>query len=283
MAFLLSWSKEMFSGVAVGLSYKMVNQKILTHSGSGHGVDLGLKATLFRNTGVGLVFRNLLSPKMQIATESQSYPMQISAGVSNTFMNDNLLVSLEYSKISGWGNGAWHLGGEYKVMGESAIRVGISEESFTFGAGVSFNAFGVNYSNLGHSDLGSSHRFSLLYSAGGFGLGASAYPRVFSPSGENNISRIKLKAKSRTEITDWFFAITDAQGQVVRQFKQEGQPPAELVWDGTNSMGGYVADGAFNYLFNVNTTDGKNMTSEGQLVSIDSKGPAGFFTSEGEE
>lgn len=280
LAVLVSWSKELFSNFSLGLNYKFVNQKILTYSGSGHGVDLGLQALLFERLQAGLVFRNILNPKVTLARDEQTFPMQISAGLSNALVDEQLILSVEYDKVTGWGDGQFHLGGEFKFIDRVAFRLGLSDESITFGAGFSFDKFGVGYSNVASSELGSSHRFSLNYSFGGFGLNASAAPRVFSPSGEQNITRIRLKVKSRTEIDSWFFGIVDSNGRIVRQFKQTGQPPKEIIWDGRDGMGSLVADGTFNYLFSARTIDAKDLNAEGTLVSIDSKGPLGVFASE---
>ena len=162
-------------------------------------------------------------------------------------------------------------------------RIGANQNSVTFGAGFNFNAFDFGYSNVGGSDLGSSHRFSIDYAFGGFGVAAHASPHIFSPSGEQSVTRISLKAKSREEINNWMFAIVDGEGNAVRQFARNGPPPKEIVWDGRDGMGALVADGRFRYVFHVTTVEGKSMNSEGRLVTIDSKGPHGTFASSEKE
>lgn len=283
MAILLSWSKEVSQNISFGLNYKFVNQKILEFSGSGHGLDVGVKARLFDRMDAGLVLANILTPKMKLTQESETYPLQIRAGVASTFMNENLLVSLEMSRINGWDKAQMHLGTEYRLMNNLAFRLGMDDESVTFGAGFTFNSLNVGYANAEKSELGASHRFSLDYAFGGFGVHANANPRVFSPSGELNVTRIKLGVNSRSDIEKWAFAILDSEGRIVRQFATEGQPPEEIVWDGRDSSGALVADGDFSYKFGVATTDGKEMDSTGSLVRIDTQGPRGFITTGNEE
>jgi hypothetical protein len=283
MTIMASWSKQLMGNFSFGLSYKYVTQKILNYSGSGHGLDLGLKTFLFDRINAGLVLRNLVKPSILLASEGQSYPTQIGIGASTSLVNDQLLVSAEVSKINGWGEPVFHLGAEYRVMNQAAILIGANRNSFTFGAGITFDAFDFSYSNIGGSDLGSSHRFSLDYAFGGFGVNARAYPKIFSPSGEMSVTRIRLKAKSREPIENWSFAIFDAQNKPVMEYSQAGTPPKEIVWDGRSGTGTLAADGQFHYVFKVKTMQGNVLNSEGKLVTIDSKGPQGVFASSEEE
>lgn len=277
MAILLSWSKHLFDRISVGVNYKFVTQKILNYGGSGHGIDLGIKAPLIENISAGLVLRNVLSPKVTLAQAAQTYPMQMSVGISRALLDDQFLLSAELSKISGWGDPQLSIGGEYRFMDKVALRFGVNSQSITFGAGFSFDAIGVGYSNVGNVDLGASHRFSIDYSFGGFGVGAAATPEVFSPAGELNITHIKMKVRTREQVESWFFAIIGPDGQTIRQFRQDGTPPAEIVWDGRDGMGQLVTDGQFTYMLDVRTAKGENLTAEGSLVTIDSSGPDGFF------
>jgi hypothetical protein len=275
LAFITSWSKEIMRDFSVGINYKFVSQKISSFSGSGHGMDVGLKKRMFDRFDAGLMLVNVLKPSVTLAKEADSFPMQIRAGVASALINDNLIVSAEMAKITGWGGLGIHLGAEYNVMNKVAIRMGISESNFTFGAGFSFDKLGVGYSNGASAELGAAHRFSLDYAFGGFSVGADATPSIFSPSGELNITRIKLAVKSRTEIREWNLVIADQTGQAVREFSTQGKPPTEVVWDGRNTEGVLVADGRYSYRFEVKTADDRHLKSSGELVTIDTSGPQG--------
>lgn len=275
LAFLLSWSTELSRRFSVGVTYKLVNQSILSQSGIGHGLDLGLKSQLSDYLSAGLILRNLIKPKVSPGESTQEFPMQIGAGVAASLLNEQLLLSAEYSKINGWGDPVLHMGAEFRFANQVAVRVGVNDDNATFGLGLGLDKLGVGYSNIGSSDLGSSHRFSLNYAFGGFHVGAEAIPRVFSPAGQLNITRIDLKVKSRSAVADWAFRIVGPRGQVVNQFRNVGVPPEEIVWDGRDTAGELVEDGSFRYVFEVNTTGGKYMSSRGKLVRIDSSGPHG--------
>jgi hypothetical protein len=277
MAIITSWSKEIMSNIAIGFNYKFVNQKILNYTGAGHGFDIGIKTNLFNSIQAGLVVRNAITPNITLASEPQIYPQQYAIGLAKTILNNQLTISTEIAKIKGWQTTTMHLGAEYKIIDKIALRIGIDNQNFSMGAGFAFDALRVGYTNIAGSELGNSHRFSINYAFAGFCVNANAYPKIFSPNGEHNVTKIKLNVKTRKPVQNWFFAIIDDYGKTIRQFNRNGTPPPEIVWDGRDDMGNLAPDGKFKYLFSINTTDGNSMNNEGMLVTIDSKGPDGMF------
>ncbi len=275
MAFLLSWSKELYRGISVGLNYKLVNQKVLSYSGTGHGIDLGFKTRLFDRVDAGLMFMNLLTPKMKLAYESQAFPMQVRLGAAMAFLDDKLIVSSDVGKIAGWESAFINIGAEYNVYSNIAVRLGLNNGRVTMGLGFTLNQVGIEYGNKSVSDFGFTQNFAVKYAFGGFGVSAKAYPDIFSPIGEQNISRISLKAKSRSDIQQWTFDIIDHKGDIIRSFSERGSIPEEIVWDGRDNTGALVEDGKFKYRFEIWTHNGENFTGIGSLVSIDTKGPSG--------
>jgi hypothetical protein len=275
MAFMLSWSKVVGSDVAVGLNYKLVTQKMLDYSGIGHGFDLGLKRQFFDWLYTGFTITNLLTPKMTLANVTDVYPRQLRLGLATSLFEDKLLVSTDISKILGWGKLHFSTGLEYHVLSGLDLRIGVNHDRFTMGIGFAFNKAGIGYGAQNTSELGMNHLFAVSYAFGGFGVGAQAVPDVFSPVGEQNISKIELRVKSRSEVSNWIFEILDKQGSIVRSFTQSGELPEEIIWDGRNDRGDFVEDGKFDYRFEVATADGKTYKSGGALVSIFTEGPSG--------
>jgi hypothetical protein len=282
MAFLLSWSKEVYYDISVGLNYKLVTQNMLDYSGTGHGFDLALKKRLFDRVDVGMMFMNLLTPRMKLAQESQTYPMQFRLGAAMRFLDNKLLVSTEVAKIVGWESTYFNIGAEYTVLDKFAIRTGLNDGRFTMGIGFSWNNVGVDYGSKSVSAFGLNHNFAVKYAFGGFGISAKAIPEIFSPVGDQNISHIKLSAKSRSNITEWNFHIVDNDGNVIRSFSEKGEIPEEIVWDGRDNKGALVEDGKFNYRFEIWTMDGESLQAKGKLVSIDTQGPTGTLGLESE-
>ncbi|MEJ2634166.1 MAG: PorV/PorQ family protein [Calditrichia bacterium] len=275
MAFLLSWSKELFADIAFGINYKLVTEKMLGYSGIGHGADIGLKKRLFERVDAGIALTNLISPTVTLASQSEKFPMQFRAGVATSFLQNKLVVSADISKISGWDKTRFNIGAEYQALPNLALRTGLNSDQFAMGIGISFDKIGLDYSNQSVPDLGMNHLIAVNYAFSGFGVGADASPDVFSPTGEQNISKIKLKVRSRGEVSRWTFEILDRQKNVVRNFTQVGELPEQIVWDGRDDNGTLVPDGKFTYHFLVVTSEGQSYESAGSLVSIDTQGPSG--------
>ena len=248
---------------------------MLDYSGTGHGFDLGLKTRVFDRVDVGLMFMNVLTPKMKLTTESQTYPMQFRLGAATRFLEDKLVVSVDIAKIAGWESTFLNIGAEYTVMEKLAVRTGLNDGRFTMGLGFELNEIGVDYGHKNVSEFGLNHTFAVKYAFGGFGVSAEAIPEIFSPIGEQNISHIKLKAKSRSTIMQWNFYVIDSRNNIVRSFSERGLLPEEIVWDGRNNSGALVEDGKYKYRFEIWTLTGEALHSEGRLVSIDTEGPAG--------
>ncbi len=275
MALFFSWSKEVFKGLSAGVNYKMVTQRMLDYSGTGHGFDIAFKKRLFDRLDTGLMFLNILTPKVKLAYESQSYPMQVRFGLATRFLDNKLVLSSDIAKILGWESTYLNIGAEYTLMDKLAIRAGLNNGRLTLGAGFSLRKIGVNYSHKSVAELGSSHSFAFKYEFGGFAVSAKAIPNIFSPLGEQNISRINLFAKTRYEISEWRFEIIDQKDSIIRDFAEKGEIPEEIVWDGRDNSGALVEDGKFKYRFEIWTTNGESLKGEGSLVSIDTKGPTG--------
>jgi len=279
MAFLFNWSKQIFSGISVGANYKVVSERMLEFSGMGHGFDIGIKTKLFNRVDVGLSLMNIISPKVKLANTAQKYPTQFRLGFASKLLSERLVVSADVTKIFNWESTFVNVGCEYQIINNISVRAGLHRGRFTIGTGFSFNHYGFDYSNSSVSELGMNHRFAVKYAFSGFRVKANAFPEVFSPSGDQNISKIKLHVKSRADISGWILEILDDKGNVVRNYSESGNIPEQVIWDGRDSMGALVEDGKFSYRFKVLTVDGQNMLANGSLVSIDSNGPAGFLGS----
>jgi hypothetical protein len=278
LAILTSWSTKVFKGIYGGINYKFITQRMLDYSGIGHGLDLAMKTKIMNNIDLGVSVVNILNPKIKMAVESQSFPTQLRLGMATHLFNQKLILSSDLAKVMGWGSTYLNVGAEFKFLNNIALRAGITNGKLTFGTGFTINTAGIDYSHHAVSELGNSHRFAVKYAFGGFGINAKAFPQIFSPAGDQNISRIKLNANCRSEISDWNFKILDNNGNIIREYTEKGELPPEIIWDGRKNDGALADDGAFDYLFEIQTNNGKKMSSKGFLVSIDMQGPEGSLS-----
>jgi hypothetical protein len=76
------------------------------------------------------------------------------------FENRKTASQLSYDLVSGES----HLGAEYTYRKVVSARIGFDVGHFTYGAGVSYKGFSVDYAHLDHDDLGATSRISGAYS-----------------------------------------------------------------------------------------------------------------------
>ena len=71
-------------------------------------------------------------------------------------------------------------------------------------------------------------------------------PIIARPNAEGAVlvpAHIAIYAQDKHGVTGWKMEIRDPQGTLFRAFSGDGQPPRDLVWDGTDGQGRYVATG----------------------------------------
>jgi len=169
----------------------------------------------------------------------------------------------------------FHGGSEYWIQPAIALRVGYHD---TYPAGgFSYRIdprMQLDYALSDH-ELGFTHRIGLSYRFGGFFASSRAVPEIFSPTGEQSVTKIHLEARTKAETESWSLAIVDKNAETVRRFAGKGVPPAHLVWDGKDETGLPLPDGAYHYQLEVRDRDGREVVSPLQLVEISTSGPQG--------
>ena len=89
------------------------------------------------------------------------------------------------------------------------------------------------------------------------------------------VTRFALKARTRAEASAWKLEIVDASGLVVRSYAGQGQPPADITWDGKDTSGRPLPDGTYTYRLSVNENGGTSLQARPGTVEISSGGPRG--------
>ena len=165
----LSSAKRMFGG-AVGITMKFLGEDLSVESAWGVGVDIGY---LYRRgpTGIGIVGKDITTtPLLWSSGKSESISPSLRVGASfNTgsflFTGDWLILTegrkteapIELGPLSL----EPHVGAEIMVTRGIGLRAGFDNGDLTFGVGVKFRIWQIDYAFLSHPELGSSHRFSL--------------------------------------------------------------------------------------------------------------------------
>jgi hypothetical protein len=273
-AFLLTASKNFTPRLSVGGNLKVVRQSVEEYSGGGVGVDVGAIYEVMPNLAIGLSMLNLAGPNITLRDTEESFPIEFRTGLATSFLGGRAMVTAEIDQIDGQGV-RLRGGSEYWVQPAIGLRVGYDDHypaggfSYRFARGLQ-----IDYGLTDH-ELGINHRVGVAYRFGGFFAHSQAQPEVFSPTGEQSVTKIELQSRTKAEAKDWGVSIVSKSDQVVRRFAGKGVPPAHLVWDGKDETGLPLPDGSYRYQLVVHDDQGREVSSSTQIVEIATSGPQG--------
>jgi tetratricopeptide (TPR) repeat protein len=170
---LLGYAANVTHHFALGANLKIDHQSLAGTSATGVGVDLGAAVTPYTSrTGrvqevrAGLMIENLVEPTVKLDADEASDPMRVGAGVSVDALFDRIGVTLatdvvrpRYSPVQ------FRAGLELGYEKLAAVRVGLDDDTPTFGTGVSYRGVSIDYA-FRDEDLGTNHRFSVAVAFG---------------------------------------------------------------------------------------------------------------------
>jgi len=237
------------------------------------GFDLGVMGEIMPNLRVGASALNLGGPTITLRAKEESYATELRGGAAVTLLEGRSVTSAELVHRDGPGTEA-KVGTEFWIQ-SLALRVGYYIDNVA--AGFSYrlrNGLQIDYGMADH-ELGMNHRFGLNYRFGGFYADSRANPEIFSPTGQNPVTKFLLAAQTKAEAKDWTLSIRDKSGAVVRSYAGQGTPPAHIIWDGKSEAGRPLPDGNYRYCLRVTDLEGRAMTGLERTVEISTGGPQG--------
>jgi len=274
LALLLSASKSFSPRFAMGASLKVVRQSVEEFGATGVGGDIGLMYDLTPSLRVGASVLNVGGPNLSLRTTQETFPVHYRGGLAARVLNGKGLLSGEIDQTDVTGL-TMHVGGEYWLYPQVAVRFGYNDDSPSGGMSYRFpSGFEVRYA-LTDDDLGMTHRLGVSYRFGGFFANSEADPEVFSPLGERSVTKIQLKSKTKANTEEWSLDIQDKTNHVVRRFGGKGAPPAHVMWDGKDESGLALPDGNYTYELTVKDDEGRTITGRSRRVEITTGGPQG--------
>lgn len=270
----LTAAKEVSDRVHLGANLKMVRQSLEDFSGGGVGLDLGLMVDLAPQWRIGASALNLGGPNVTMRETDESYPVNFRGGLAWHGLKGRALVTAQVEAQKGPG-AQFSTGGEFWVHRVLALRAGYREQRVGGGLSVRVSHnLRLDYSAQ-DNELGVLHRVGVVYDFGGFHATSQATPEIFSPSGENAVTTFHLKTRTRGEAVEWSLDIIDKDDQLVRRFGGKGNPPALVLWDGSDESGMPLPDGSYRYHFSVTDDEGVEISAKEQVVEISTSGPQG--------
>lgn len=153
-ALLLAYGQALFRS-SLGITVKGIRQTLADESSLGFGIDLGAKVPLFKALSLGAILRTGF---VNWSTgEKVVFPAQAVLGLAYRPIPKLSLgfdIGLQTSRRL-----EVHLGTEYWLVPQLALRLGVDRGNLTAGAGFSIRQFKLDYAIMSH-DLGLSHRLS---------------------------------------------------------------------------------------------------------------------------
>ncbi len=176
--YYITYARKLFPKFNCGINLKVIRQSIDTRSAMSYGVDLGINyITPFKHIKGGICFQNIITPKIKLNQNYDTYPFNIKIGISypyikkkgqifidadiqNVFPVKSLFLSNKsYLPVR------WSVGTEYNIKPIFALRAGINYKEVTFGFGIKEERFNLDY-GVGFHNLGVMHRIGLKYKWG---------------------------------------------------------------------------------------------------------------------
>ncbi|MBQ0167676.1 MAG: gliding motility-associated C-terminal domain-containing protein [Treponema sp.] len=99
---------------------------------------------------------------------------------------------------------------------------------------------------------------------------------IFSPDGDGRLDTITFTQETSKE-KNWYGAIYDEAGKVIKEYDFGELPPATVTWDGINAKG-LIADGKYTYKLTATDLAGNSVTAETVAFSLDTGTTEVLFT-----
>ncbi len=167
--FILSYGRAISERLAVGASFKIVNQELGSISDFGTGADLGMSLRLYDNLYAGLMFRDLLQPTIELDSLEEETPRSYLGGLAlrEHVLSDQVSITaaIELEKITDRSIKV-HTGAELWFQEAYALRAGYDRDNLSFGAGMRVQRFRLDYAYKILDYIDDSHRFSLSLQIG---------------------------------------------------------------------------------------------------------------------
>lgn len=274
MAFLISMSKGLSPRFSVGANAKIVRESIEDANATGFGVDVGAMYMVTSRLRLGASMLNIGGPTLTARSVGESYPFEVRGGAAFGFLSGKGLLSVELDHRDGPGT-TFRAGSEVWLYEMFGLRAGYFENEPA--GGFSYRMNPQLQFDYGMSDnaLGIVHRIALSYKFGGFFANTTASPAVFSPLGENSVTKFEIKAHTKAATKSWRLDIVNKQNEVVRTFGGLGIPPAHVMWDGKDESGMTLPDGMYRYRMVVTDDAGRVLRTDEKTVEITTAGPQG--------
>jgi hypothetical protein len=273
-AYIISYAKDITPWFAAGANLKLINEQVYNESGLGYGLDIGALLTPANYFSFGLSIINLVPASVKLDQTAESFPVTIRAGIAFKLLNDRIIPVFDIVQELSKKDFKFSMGLEAYPIQDLALRAGIDESEYTFGIGYFLKPVRVDYSlSTSTQDLGLTNRISVTLAFGGFDINLKADPKMFSMVGIKKNTTISIYAVTKNPISEWELDAINEDGDVVRTYNGDDNPPTSIIWDGKDDRGLPVGDGEYKFVMKIKDTTGKSIESGKETVKISSTIP----------
>ncbi len=160
----LAYAKSFGKNFSAGLQLDYLGTSLADNYGSKSALtfELGIMAKLSHNVTLGAHVFNPVNAKFNDYNH-EKIPSVFKLGISYTF-SEKLILAIESEKNIQY-DPSFKAGFEYKLLEFAYIRLGISNNPTvnTFGFGIEYHQFTLDFASSIHYSLGYSPQFSLIY------------------------------------------------------------------------------------------------------------------------
>ncbi|MFC1771323.1 PorV/PorQ family protein [Candidatus Margulisiibacteriota bacterium] len=147
-AYYLSTAKEVWEGLSIGITGKLIKEQAAQYQAQGIGMDAGALYQPLDWISFGFNLQNIVSPRMEWDTPSKSVdtvPLNIKTGVLFRLLNENLLAGIDLN-IRHNRDTKLNFGLEYWLIPNFALRGGLCQEGLSLGTGLNLSGFMLDFS-----------------------------------------------------------------------------------------------------------------------------------------
>lgn len=163
---LISYAAERRSrwiggSLAVGSTFKIVNQSVDPFSSTAPGVDVGFRyiPDVARSISLAVNLQDISGAdhRLDAASDDTYRTIMAGAGYTKVFAGGSALRLMAQVDLPERADNRVHFGSEYAFTRYISLRAGFDDGDISFGLGVNVSAYGFDYAYLTRDEAGTSH------------------------------------------------------------------------------------------------------------------------------
>ncbi|PKK83292.1 MAG: hypothetical protein CVT49_09335 [candidate division Zixibacteria bacterium HGW-Zixibacteria-1] len=161
---MLAYGRKMGGNIYLGSALKIVNQSMDNNSTYGVGLDISLYMPVYRELTAGLLFQDIISPRLRLQNDQETQPRNVIAGIG--YRNLSLVKDFKHSiniglEIPEERSAKLHAGMETNYADRMDFRMGYDRDNLSFGLGIILGRARFDYAYKIMDGITDSHRIGL--------------------------------------------------------------------------------------------------------------------------